>query len=156
VRAAVEVNEAQKTRMVGKVVDAVGGDARGKTVGLLGLAFKPETDDMRYAASIVVARGLLDRGAVVRAFDPVAVDNARALMPGVAFVNDRYEAAEGAHALVIVTEWNEFRTLDFERLRAAMAAPVLVDLRNVYRPEDVEPFGFRYVGVGRGRPPAGA
>jgi len=156
VRAAVEVNEAQKERMVGKVVGALGGDVRGKTIGLLGLAFKPDTDDMRYAASIVLARGLLDRGASVRAFDPVAMDNARPLMPGVEFVNDRYEAAAGAHALVIVTEWNEFRRLDFERLSGVMAGRVLVDLRNVYRPEDVEPFGFRYVGVGRGRPPVGA
>lgn len=154
VRAAIEVNELQKARMVDKVVAAMGGDARGRTVGLLGLAFKPNTDDMRYAASIVLANGLVARGARVRAFDPVAADNARAIMPDIEYVGDRYEAATGAHALVVVTEWNEFRRLDFERLRGLMAERVLVDLRNVYRPEDVEPFGFRYVGVGRGKPPA--
>jgi UDPglucose 6-dehydrogenase len=154
VRAAIDVNELQKARMVDKVVAAMGGDARGKTVGLLGLAFKPNTDDMRYAASIVLANGLVARGAKVRAFDPVAAENARAIMPDIEYVGDRYEAAAGAHALVVVTEWNEFRRLDFERLRGLMASHVLVDLRNVYRPEDVEPFGFRYVGVGRGRPPA--
>jgi UDPglucose 6-dehydrogenase len=154
VRAAIEVNELQKARMVDKVVAAMGGDVRGRTVGLLGLAFKPNTDDMRYAASIVLVNGLLARGAKIRAFDPVAAENARAIMPDIDYVSDRYEAATGAHALVVVTEWNEFRRLDFERLRGLMAAHVLVDLRNVYRPEDVEPFGFRYVGVGRGRPPA--
>jgi UDPglucose 6-dehydrogenase len=155
VRAAIEVNELQKARMVDKVVAAMGGDVRGKTVGLLGLAFKPNTDDMRYAASIVLANGLVARGARVRAFDPVAAENARAIMRDVEYVGDRYEAARGAHALVVVTEWNEFRMLDFERLRGLMAAHVVVDLRNVYRPEDVEPFGFSYVGVGRGRPQAG-
>lgn len=154
VRAAIEVNELQKARMVDKVVAAMGGDVRDKTVGLLGLAFKPNTDDMRYAASIVLVNGLVARGARIRAFDPVAAENARAIMPDIDYVGDRYEAATGAHALVVVTEWNEFRRLDFERLRGLMAAHVLVDLRNVYRPEDVEPFGFRYVGVGRGKPPA--
>ena len=152
VESAIEVNELQKARMVGKVVEALGGDARGKTVGLLGLAFKPNTDDMRYAASIVLVEGLLAHGARVRAFDPVASDNARKLMPDIEYVTDRYDAAAGADALVVVTEWNEFRQLDFERLRGLMAGRVLVDLRNVYRREDVESSGFRYVGVGRGRP----
>ncbi len=153
VRAAIDVNERQKARMVDKVAVAMGGDVRGRTVGLLGLAFKPNTDDMRYAASIVLANGLVALGAKIRAYDPVAAENARTVMPDIGYVGDPYEAATGAHALVVVTEWNEFRGLDFERLRGLMAAHVLVDLRNVYRPEDVESFGFRYVGVGRGKPP---
>jgi UDPglucose 6-dehydrogenase len=152
VGAAVRVNEKQKARMVDKVVDAAGGDVSGKTIGLLGLSFKPNTDDMRYAASIVLAEGLLARGARVRAFDPVAMDNARKIMPSVEFVDDRYEAAAGANVLVLVTEWNEFRQLDFGRLKEIMAEPIVVDLRNIYQPEELNELGFRYVGVGRGKP----
>ena len=151
VGAAVGVNQEQKERMVAKVIEAVGGDVSGRTVGLLGLAFKPNTDDMRYAASIVLAEGLSARGAAVRAFDPVAMDNARELMPFIDYVADAYAVAEGADALVIVTEWNEFRQLDFDRLKKAMRSPVIVDCRNVYEPTDIESLGFSYVGVGRGR-----
>ncbi len=151
VDAAVRVNREQKARMVDKVVDAAGGSVSGKTIGLLGLSFKPNTDDMRYAASIVLVEGLLERGARVRAFDPVAAANAREIMPGIEYVDDRYDAADGAHVLVIITEWNEFRQLDFDRLREIMAEPVIVDLRNIYEPRDVEAHGFRHVGVGRGR-----
>ena len=150
VSAAVGVNQEQKERMVAKVTKAVGGDASGKTVGLLGLAFKPNTDDMRYAASIVLAEGLSARGASIRAFDPVAMDNARDLMPFIEYVADAYEVAEGADALVIVTEWNEFRQLDFDRLKKLMRTPVVIDCRNVYDPEVLERHGFSYVGVGRG------
>ena len=150
VSAAVGVNQEQKERMVAKVTKAVGGDASGKTVGLLGLAFKPNTDDMRYAASIVLAERLSARGASIRAFDPVAMDNARELMPFIEYVADAYAVAEGADALVIVTEWNEFRQLDFDRLRELMRTPVVVDCRNVYDPEVLEGLGFSYVGVGRG------
>ena len=152
VAAAVEVNRLQKERMVDKVVDAAGGDVSGRTVGLLGLSFKPNTDDMRYAASQVLAAGLTERGARVRAFDPVATENARALMPDIEYTEDAYSAAEDAHVLVIMTEWNEFRRLDLERIRDLMAEPSVVDCRNVYDPEDFEPLGFRYEGVGRGRP----
>jgi UDPglucose 6-dehydrogenase len=150
VDAAVGVNQAQKERMVGKVLDAVGGDVSGKTVGLLGLAFKPNTDDMRYAASIVLAEGLSARGASIRAFDPVAMENARPLMPFIEYVGDTYAVADGVDALVIVTEWNEFRQLDIERLKKIMRSPVVIDCRNVYDPEDFERHGFTYVGVGRG------
>ncbi|MFH1864244.1 MAG: UDP-glucose/GDP-mannose dehydrogenase family protein [Candidatus Eisenbacteria bacterium] len=150
VEAALGVNEEQKERMVTKVVEALDGDVSGKTVGLLGLAFKPNTDDMRYAASIVLAEGLSARGASVRAFDPVAMDNASELMPFVDYVADAYAVAEGADALVIVTEWNEFRQLDFDRLKKLMRSPVVIDCRNVYNPEDIERQGFTYVGVGRG------
>ncbi len=150
VSAAVGVNQEQKERMVAKVTKAVGRDASGKTVGLLGLAFKPNTDDMRYAASIVLAEGLSARGASIRAFDPVAMDNARELMPFIEYVGDAYAVAEGADALVVVTEWNEFRQLDFDRLKKLMRTPVVIDCRNVYDPEVLERHGFSYVGVGRG------
>ncbi|HYW68474.1 MAG TPA: nucleotide sugar dehydrogenase, partial [bacterium] len=150
VDAAVSVNQEQKERMVGKVLEAVGGDVSGKTVGLLGLAFKPNTDDMRYAASIVLAEGLSAKGASIQAFDPVAMDNAKELMPFIDYVSDAYAAADGADALVIVTEWNEFRQLDVERLKKIMRSPVVIDCRNVYSPEDLEGHGFTYVGVGRG------
>lgn len=152
VGATVEVNEAQKARMVDKVVRMAGGSVDGKAVGVLGLSFKPNTDDMREAASIVLVRGLLERGATVRAFDPVAMENARAVLQEVEYARDAYEAAEGASVLVIVTEWNEFRQLDLERLRAVMAEHAVVDCRNVYDPSDFEALGFRYEGVGRGRP----
>jgi UDPglucose 6-dehydrogenase len=149
VDAAVGVNKTQKERMVTKVLDAVG-DVSGKTIGLLGLAFKPNTDDMRYAASIVLAEGLSSRGATIRAFDPVAMDNARKLMPFIDYVDDTYAAAEGADALVIATEWNEFRQLDFDRLKKLMRSAVVIDCRNVYDPGELEKHGFKYVGVGRG------
>ncbi len=151
VTAAVEVNRLQKERMVKKVVDAAGGDVAGKTIGLLGLAFKPNTDDMRYAASIVLAEGLLKLGAKVRAFDPVAMENARTIMPDIEYVDDAYEAASGAHVLVIMTEWNEFRRLDLDRLKEVMAEHSVVDCRNVYDADDFEPLGFRFEGIGRGR-----
>ncbi|MFH1502698.1 MAG: UDP-glucose/GDP-mannose dehydrogenase family protein [Candidatus Eisenbacteria bacterium] len=151
VEAAIDVNGLQKERMVGKVVEAAGGDVAGKTIGLLGLSFKPNTDDMRYAASIVLAEGLLKLGATVRAFDPVAMENARAIMPDIEYAGDAYEAATGAHVLVIVTEWNEFRRLDLERIKGLMAALSVVDCRNVYNADDFEPLGFRFEGIGRGR-----
>lgn len=151
VSAAIEVNELARERALGKIIAAAGGDVSGKTVGLLGLSFKPNTDDMRYAPSIELAAGLLERGAIVRAFDPAAMANARHIMPDVAYVEDAYEAARGAHVLVLVTEWNEFRRLDVARIRELMLEPVFVDLRNVYQPGDFEKFGFCYVGVGRGR-----
>lgn len=154
VAAAIDVNKAQKERMITKVLQAADGDVAGKTVAVLGLSFKPNTDDMRYAASIVLVNGLLSRGAVIKAFDPVAAENARALMPEIEYVSDTYEAAEGAHVLVIMTEWNEFRRLDIERLRSVMEEPAVVDCRNIYEPDDFESLGFRYVGVGRGRRPA--
>lgn len=151
VAATVGVNEEQKARMVDKVVGALDGKVRGARIGLLGLAFKPNTDDMRYAASIVLAEGLSKLGAAIRAFDPAAMDNAREIMPYVEYVDDAYAVADGADAIVLVTEWNEFRQLDIERLKALMKSPVVVDCRNIYDPDDFEGHGFTYVGVGRGR-----
>jgi UDPglucose 6-dehydrogenase len=142
------VNEQRKRGMAKKVIAACGGSVRGKTIALLGLAFKPNTDDMRDAPSLAIVTALQDAGARVRAHDPVAMEQARALMPDVAYCADVYDCARGAQALVIVTEWDSFRALDFTRLAELMASPSIVDLRNVYRPEDVRRRGFAYVGVG--------
>jgi UDPglucose 6-dehydrogenase len=134
--------------MVDKIERMAGG-LDGKVVGVLGLSFKPNTDDVRESPAIEVIRGLQDRGAQVRCFDPQAMENARRELKGVVFCRDPYEVAEGSHALVLATEWNEFRKLDLEQIRARLAAPVLVDLRNVYEPEELRRAGFRYAGVGR-------
>jgi UDPglucose 6-dehydrogenase len=142
------VNEQRKRSMAKKVIAACGGSVRGKTIALLGLAFKPNTDDMRDAPSLAIVTALEDAGAKVRAHDPAGMDQARALLPDVTLCADPYECARGAEALVIVTEWDAFRALDFKRLAELMASPSIVDLRNVYRPEDVRRGGFRYVGVG--------
>jgi UDPglucose 6-dehydrogenase len=142
------VNEQRKRGMAKKVIAACGGSVRGKTIAVLGLAFKPNTDDMRDAPSLAIVTALEDAGAKVRAHDPAGMDQARAMMPNVTFCADAYECAEGADALVIVTEWDAFRALDFKRLAKLMASPSIVDLRNVYQPEDVRRRGFRYVGVG--------
>jgi UDPglucose 6-dehydrogenase len=150
VEAVIRVNERQRERMVEKIVDALRGEAQGKTVGVLGLSFKPETDDMRDAPSIDIIQGLLERGARVRAFDPQAMPLARPLLPDVELCQDAYDVCSGADALVIVTEWNQFRMLDLERVKALLRTPVIVDLRNVYKPEPVRAAGFSYVGVGRG------
>jgi UDPglucose 6-dehydrogenase len=142
------VNEQRKRGMAKKVIAACGGSVRGKTIALLGLAFKPNTDDMRDAPSLAIVTALEDAGAKVRAHDPAGMDQARARLPDVTLCADPYECARGAEALVIVTEWDAFRALDFKRLAELMASPSIVDLRNVYRPEDVRRRGFRYVGVG--------
>jgi UDPglucose 6-dehydrogenase len=149
VEAVIEVNERQRARMLDKIVTALGGEAQGKTVGVLGLSFKPETDDMREAPSVDIIAGLEERGASVRAFDPVAMAAAEKLMPTVTMCEDSYEACEGADALVIMTEWNQFRMLDLERIKSLMQAPVVVDLRNVYEPAQMRGAGLRYVCVGR-------
>jgi UDPglucose 6-dehydrogenase len=149
VEATVRVNERQRERMVDKIERAVGGSLRGKTVCLLGLSFKPETDDMRDAPSIDIAQGLAARGAALRAFDPVAMHAAEPLLPGVTLCKDAYQACEGADAAVIVTEWNQFRLLDLERTRLALRRPVMIDLRNVYEPETLRNAGFEYCSVGR-------
>jgi UDPglucose 6-dehydrogenase len=150
VETVIEVNERMKERAVAKVVAALDGEPAGKTVALLGLSFKPETDDMRESVAIPLARTLVDGGATVRAFDPVAMDNARPLLPdGVHYSSDSYDAAEGADLLVIVTEWNQFRSLDLERIRGLLARPAVVDLRNVYQPEKMREYGFEYEAMGR-------
>ena len=156
VETVVAVNDSRKRAMARKVIQACGGSVRGKTIALLGLTFKPNTDDMRDAPSLAIVAGLQDAGAAVRAYDPEGMGQARALLPDIDYADDPYSCAEGADALVLVTEWNAFRALDLERLRTLMAEPVLIDLRNVYRVQDVERLGFRYAGVGRvpgrGRP----
>ncbi|HEX3859819.1 MAG TPA: UDP-glucose/GDP-mannose dehydrogenase family protein [Pseudolabrys sp.] len=151
VEAVVAVNDARKRAMARKVVAALGGDLRGKTVAVLGLTFKPNTDDMREAPALPLIAALHDLGAKVRAYDPVGMEQAKAVLDRVTFSENAYACAEGASALVIVTEWEEFRALDFDRLKKTMAQPVLVDLRNVYRPDEVTRHGFVYESVGRAR-----
>jgi UDPglucose 6-dehydrogenase len=151
VEAVVAVNDARKRAMARKVAAALGGELRGKTVAVLGLTFKPNTDDMRDSPSIPLVTALQDLGAKVRAFDPVGMEQAKPLLANVTFCDDAYSCAEGASALVIVTEWEQFRALDFARLKAVMERPVLVDLRNIYSPEEVARHGFVYESVGRAR-----
>jgi UDPglucose 6-dehydrogenase len=153
VETTIAINAERKRAMAWRVIAACGGEVRGKVIGVLGLTFKPNTDDMRAAPSIDIIKGLLDAGARVVAYDPQGMEAARAVIDGVAFGESAYAVAEGADALVLVTEWNEFRSLDLARIRAAMKAPVLVDLRNVYRHDDVVRHGFAYTSIGR---PAGA
>jgi UDPglucose 6-dehydrogenase len=154
VRTTVQVNDDRKAEMVDRVARALGGEVKGKRIGVLGLAFKPNTDDMREAPSIPLVHGLLERGATVSAFDPVARNQAEQVLSGVEFAADAYEAANGADALVIVTEWDEFRALDLDRIAASLNGKLLIDLRNVYDRSEAEGAGLTYYGVGRGRPPA--
>ena len=141
-------NERVKRRMIGKIEQAFGSLA-GKTVAVLGLAFKGDTDDMRESPAIPVIEGLIERGAKIRAFDPAAMTAAKPLLPPVTFCRDAYEAAQGADGIVIATEWNQFRALDFTELRSRLAAPLMVDLRNLYQPDRVAAEGFAYHSVGR-------
>ncbi len=150
IEAVVAVNDNRKRAMARKVSHALNGDIRGKTIAVLGLTFKPNTDDMREAPSIPLIAALQDMGAQVRAYDPVGMEQSRAYLKNVAFCNDAYDCAQGASALVIVTEWEQFRALDFARLKDAMVKPVLVDLRNIYQPDELARHGFAYEGVGRG------
>jgi len=152
VRTTVEVNDNRKAQMVERVSNALGGELQGKHVGVLGLAFKPNTDDMREAPSIPIVKTLVERGATVSAFDPVARYQAEQIFSGIDFANDAYAAADGADVLVIVTEWDEFRALDLERIAGLLKGKILVDLRNVYDRADAEAAGLTYYGVGRGRP----
>ncbi|GAB5428285.1 MAG: UDP-glucose 6-dehydrogenase [Devosia indica] len=149
VETTVSINDQRKRAMSRKVIAACGGDVRGKTIGMLGLTFKPNTDDMREAPSLDIIRGLQDRGARVVAFDPQGMEAARQLVENVTFAQNAYEVGEGADAVVLVTEWNEFRSLDLDRLKSVMKAPAFVDLRNVYRPHEMARYGFTYVSVGR-------
>jgi UDPglucose 6-dehydrogenase len=155
VRTTVEVNDRRKAQMVERVERAFGGQLSGKRVAVLGLAFKPNTDDMREAPSIPIVKGLLERGASVAAYDPVARNQAEQILSGVDFAEDAYAAAEGADALVIVTEWDEFRALDLDRIAASLKGKILIDLRNVYDRSEAEAAGLTYYGIGRGRPEMG-
>jgi UDPglucose 6-dehydrogenase len=149
VEATVSINDQRKRAMSRKVIAACGGEVRGKTIGMLGLTFKPNTDDMREAPSLDIIRGLQDRGARVVVFDPQGMKAARLLVEDVDFAESAYDVAQDADAVVLVTEWNEFRSLDLERLKSMMKAPVFVDLRNVYRPHEMARHGFAYVSIGR-------
>ncbi|GLK52665.1 UDP-glucose dehydrogenase family protein [Maricaulis virginensis] len=145
----VEVNDARKRAMADKVIAACGGDVKGKTIAVLGVTFKPNTDDMREAPSLEIIPALQKAGATIRAFDPAGTVEAEKLLSNVEFVSGPYFCAEGADALVIITEWNEFRALDLPRLKATMKAPVLVDLRNIYTHDQAGNAGFEYTSVGR-------
>jgi UDPglucose 6-dehydrogenase len=151
VEAVVSVNDQRKRAMARKVSAALGGELRAKTVAVLGLTFKPNTDDMREAPSIPLITALQDMGAKVRVYDPIGMEQAKAVIDNVTFCKDAYDCAQGASALVIVTEWEQFRALDFARLKEAMAEPVLVDLRNIYSAEEAARHGFAYESVGRAR-----
>jgi UDPglucose 6-dehydrogenase len=134
------------------VIQALGEEPRGKTVALLGLTFKPNTDDMRDAPSIAIVQALEDAGVTVRGYDPEGREQARPLMPNVELFDDPYAAAEGADAVALVTEWDVLRALDLDRLAASMARPVLVDLRNIYPPEEAKEAGLQWHGIGRPQP----
>ena len=153
VEATLGVNDNRKRAMARKVANAVGTSLRGKTIAVLGLTFKPDTDDMRDAPSIPLVTGLLDMGAKVRAHDPVGMEQARRELPEIDYFDDPYLCAKGADAMGVVTEWVLYRTLDLERLKAELKQPVVIDLRNIYRPEDMAAHGFVYESVGR--PPQG-
>ncbi|MHC8509333.1 MAG: UDP-glucose dehydrogenase family protein [Rhodospirillales bacterium] len=146
----VEVNEARKKSMAGRVITAMGGDVKGAKIAVLGVTFKPNTDDMRDAPSLEIIPALINAGAEVRAYDPEGAEEAKKLLNGVDWCDDAYAAMQGADALVIITEWNQFRALDFDRVKELMARPLLIDLRNIYNPEDMARAGFEYTGIGRG------
>jgi UDPglucose 6-dehydrogenase len=146
--AVIDINRDQRMLAVDKLAECVG-DLSGTTIGMLGLSFKPNTDDMREAPSIDIAKVLLARGARVRAYDPAAIQRAKELMPDIEYLGDAYAVADGADGVVVVTEWNEFRQLDLERLQRSMRKPVLIDGRNIYDPQRMRALGFTYRGVGR-------
>jgi UDPglucose 6-dehydrogenase len=148
VDAVIEANRRQQRAMIPKIEKLIG-DFQGKRIAVLGLAFKPETDDMREAPALEIIRGLVQRGAQVCAYDPVAMGEARKVLPDIEFAEDEYAAVAHADALVFVTEWNQFRALDMGRVRDLMASPMVADLRNIYDPTDMRELGFSYVGVGR-------
>ena len=149
VETVVAENDRRKAQMAERVVSALGGSAKGKTVACLGLTFKPNTDDMRESPSLAIIPALQAAGATVRAFDPEGMNEARKLLAGIVFCASAYEAMEGAHALVIITEWNEFRALDLGRVRTLLQTPTVVDLRNIYKPADMAEAGFSYFSIGR-------
>jgi len=150
VETVISVNERMKERAAGKVLEALGDHAEGAVVALLGLSFKPETDDVRESPAIPVVKRLIEGGVDLRVYDPAAMDNAREVLPdGLCYCENAYHAAEGADALIILTEWNQFRSLDLDRLKKAMKRPLVVDLRNVYEPAKLAERGFEYQCVGR-------
>jgi UDPglucose 6-dehydrogenase len=150
VETVVDVNDRRKEKMAAKIIKACGGSVQGKTIAILGLAFKPNTDDMREAPSLVIIEELKKAGAIIRAFDPEAMDQAKTMIDGISFMQNAYECVQGADALAIVTEWDAFRALDLGRVKESMKNPIVVDLRNIYRPDDMNKRGFTYVSIGRG------
>jgi UDPglucose 6-dehydrogenase len=148
VDAVIDANERQREAMIPKIEALVGG-LKGKHVGVLGLSFKPETDDMRESPAIEILHGIIERGGTVKAFDPVAMEESRHYIKGIEYATDEYDAIKGADVLVIVTEWNQFRALDMEKVKALLNAPKIADLRNIYEPSDMRELGFDYIGVGR-------
>ena len=149
VRTVIQINDARKKRMAYKIIEACGGSVRGRTIALLGLTFKPNTDDMREAPSLDIIPALIRAGADIRVFDPEGMEEAKKLLDGVVWCGNAYETAAGADALAILTEWNEFRALDLTRLRDLMRAPVICDLRNIYNPSQMTAAGFKYTSIGR-------
>jgi UDPglucose 6-dehydrogenase len=144
-----EVNAARQKAMATKIIAAMGGDVKGKTIGVLGLAFKQNTDDMRDAPSLDILPALVAAGAKVVAFDPEAMKEAAHLLKDIGYADSAYKAVDGADAMVIITEWDQFRALDLDRIKGAMRGNVVVDLRNIYAPEDMARHGFAYTSIGR-------
>jgi len=145
----VAANDGRKEQMAERIVQACGGSVKGKTIAVLGLTFKPNTDDMRDSPSLAIVPALQKAGATVRAFDPEGMTEAKKLLPGTTFCGGSYETMEGAHALVLVTEWNEFRALDLDRVKSLLKTPTIIDLRNIYKPADMAEAGFHYFSIGR-------
>ncbi|MDY6850824.1 MAG: nucleotide sugar dehydrogenase, partial [Thermodesulfobacteriota bacterium] len=148
VKSVIEVNQRQQERMVEKIETAMGG-LSGRSVGVLGLTFKPNTDDIRDAPAVFIIREMLKKGAKVKAFDPAGIANAQAVLPEVEYVSNLYEAARDAEAMVLVTEWNQFRNIDWERVKTLLKKPVVIDLRNIYEPRRMRELGMDYTCVGR-------
>ena len=149
IEAVVAINDARKEKMADKVIEGVGGDVKDKTIAVLGLAFKPNTDDMRESPAIAIINKLVAKGANIRAYDPEAMDEAKNQLPDITYCSNSYDCIDGADALVIITEWDQFRALDFDRVKSLMVNPVLVDLRNIYNPVRMAEQGFTYISVGR-------
>jgi UDPglucose 6-dehydrogenase len=150
VEAAVEVNSAQKGRMIKKIREALGGSEAGKTIGVLGLTFKPETDDLREAPALTILPALHEKGARLQVHDPRSMKEARVIFPEYHYAEDAYGACLGADAVVLMTEWNQYRALDLGRIKESMKTPVFIDLRNVYEPQQMREAGFAYHCIGRG------
>jgi UDPglucose 6-dehydrogenase len=149
VDAVIKVNDERPRMMIERVVSALGGDLRGAIIGVLGLTFKPNTDDMRESPTIPIVQGLQERGAKVRGFDPAGMEQAKKYLPNIEYKKDLYAVAEGADALILATEWNQFRNIDWERAKKLLRRPVIVDLRNIYDPQRMRALGFHYTSVGR-------
>jgi UDPglucose 6-dehydrogenase len=150
VESVVSVNDGRKRNMVRKITQACGGSVRGQTIGILGVAFKPNTDDVRDSPALVIVPALQAEGATVKIYDPEGMQMAKPDLPGVIWCNDTYEAIDGADAMVVLTEWNVFRGIDLDRAKSLLRKPLVIDLRNIYDVGDMAESGFRYISIGRG------